>query len=136
VAIQLDRARAKLTSLMSDACSIVYDADGNDSDTLDPTTLHLTPAAPGTTVYSGACRISPMGTGRSTGLESQLGDLDVVLTTYKVAIPFDAAEVAHNAVVTITASADPELVGVPMRVLGAEHTTLLVQRTLICQVIG
>lgn len=135
--VRLDRARAKVVDLMADKCRIFRDPDGNDSDVLDPETLQLVPPEPaGTNYYSGPCRVTLMGTGRSTGIEAPYAETDAVVSTYKVSVPFDAPLVLRNDLVVILDSADFQLRGARMRVLEAQKATILVQRNLVCQLVS
>lgn len=134
--VQLDRAREKLTALMGDTCRVIRDTDGTADDVLDPDTLILEPPDPdASTVYTGQCLVTPMGTGRTTGVESSIGDTIVVIGAYKVHLPYDSPVVLRNDRVIILTSEDPQLVGLSLRVVEPERTSFLVQRVLLCEVI-
>lgn len=121
------RGQALAESLMTDTCTITRAGAGER--TFNATTNSYTDPAD-TTVYTGACRVKPSALSGNT--TAQAGEREVSLWPYSVSIPF--AETAElDDVVTVTASADPSLVGRTLRVRSVARGTYLTARRLDCE---
>lgn len=122
----LTAAREVARRQCTDTCTITFDASGVDDDVLNPDTLELSkPGGDDTTVYSGACLI-----GQSQAAEAEVGDGYVAATRRIVRLPFDAPLPSVGSILTVTASADADLVGTRHRVVSAEPRSVYVFRTL------
>lgn len=88
--------------------------------------------ATATTIYQGRCRIQdvqPFGGARV----QQFGGRPVTTSGYFAVLPADAAQVRIEDTVTITASADPQLVGRSMRVTEVLVDTFHAHRRLLLE---
>lgn len=113
----LTDGRSAHEGLMVDACTIARSTAA----TLDRTTGNLTPGTP-TPLYAGPCRIKPQRTPAPT----EAGEKRAVVARYELALPFGAvpSQPLHLAdVVTMTASADPRLVGQVMTVMAVDYSS-------------
>lgn len=105
----LARARADRQTLMRETCRVERGTRG----ALDPATGRYTPTS--TVVYNGRCDVKPLAAGADSAV---VGERDVVLRRYDAALPFDTlGTIAVDDVLTVTASADPRLVGRPLTVV-------------------
>jgi hypothetical protein len=125
-ALDLGTARARAESLMSSTCTIRARATGEP--TTDSTTGAVTPAV-GATVYSGKCRVRPAGTQGST---AEAGGAEVFTFDYLISVPFSVTGVAEGHRLTVTASADPALVGVTLEVQKVDRGEHITARRLSC----
>ncbi|MCW2899703.1 MAG: hypothetical protein JWO67_1968 [Streptosporangiaceae bacterium] len=103
--------------LMVDACTITRPG----TPTLNRTTSQLTPG-PATTLYSGPFRIRPQRTPSPT----EAGERRQVVARYNAALPFGAlpsGALRIGDVVTVTASADPRMVGQTMTVMAIDYAS-------------
>jgi hypothetical protein len=101
--------------LMVDACTITRPG----APTLNRTTSQLTPGS-ATTLYTGAIRVRPQRTPSPT----EAGERRQVVARYNAALPFDALPAGAlriGDVVTVTASADPRMVGQAMTVMAVDY---------------
>lgn len=88
----------------------------------DPNTGEVT-ATPGAPVYSGKCRVRPAGTQGST---LTVGGAEAYTFDYVISVPFSATAVTEGQRLTVTASPDPALVGITVKIektLRGEHLT-------------
>lgn len=92
--------------------------------------------APATTVYTGVCRVRTRSLGFLRDRVAEEGDAQMVVWPYMVAVPASVTDVRVYDVVTITASNDPALVGVTMRVRIAGLGTNVTARKLDCEEIA
>ncbi len=118
-----ERGRAAAARLMQDACTIATAA----------TRTGVSSSTPGTTVYSGACRVQEAQEPALSGTDGK--DAPAWGAQRKlVSIPISSIAVDVGDVVTITASAqDADLVGRTFRVLAVSSKTHLTARRLECQ---
>ena len=81
--------------------------------------------APGPVVYEGRMRVQ-----RSRNQAGAIpgGQQDMQVATHVGAIPWDAPTIRPGHTITVTASVDPAMVGVPLVVTDVEHSTLLTAR--------
>lgn len=101
---------------------------GGGSGTLDPVTGDWTPAA-ATTIYTGDCRVRAA----STMVREQLivfGDISTTVTRHIVSLPHDAPLVNIGDVFSLTATNDPEILNVAMRVVAVVSKSILMYRQL------
>lgn len=100
--------------------------------TIDPDTGVFTPPA-ATTVYDGQCRVRKP----TTALEQEIvfGDVNVTVSRYVVSLPHDAPLMSIGDVFTLTATDDPEILGVPMRVAVVVGKSVLMYRHIGVEVI-
>lgn len=112
---------------MVDECTITRAGVG--APVFDPATGTYTDPAP-TTQYQGKCRVKPRDL---VDRVVQAGDQPTSIWPYLVSIPFGAADVTVDDVITITASADPTLVDRELRVRSATRGTNITARRLGCE---
>lgn len=103
---------------------------GGAEPTTNPTTGAVTWGS--TTVYEGIARIRPQSI--SEAQAQFAGEAADLLDEYLVAVPMSATGVRVNDTFTATASADPSLVGLPMRVVGVVRGTAVTARRLRCRI--
>lgn len=120
---QLASMRATVDSMLPDRCAIRHPgstvfADGNYTTT------------PGAVVYEGPCRVHPQG--RSDTVV-QAGEEPVTQRTYDVTLPSSASGIEVDHVLTVSESADPDLVGRPLRVRNVMVASVHVQRRLVVE---
>lgn len=125
-ALDLVTARSRAESLMTSTCTIRARSMGR---TTNPTTGEVTDT-PGATVYSGQCRVRPVGTQGST---AEAGGAELFRFGYLVSIPFAEADVVEGHRVTIDASPDAALVGVVVEVQRVDRGEHITARRLFCQ---
>jgi hypothetical protein len=98
-------ARAAAEAEMKSTCTITRDGDGDR--TWDEATGTYTDP-PRVTVYSGKCRIRPAAT---WGRPVEAGELRIMLSAFRVSVPFGVTGVAVDQKVKIDTSPDPALAG-------------------------
>jgi hypothetical protein len=98
-------ARAAAESLMTSTCTITRDGDG-ERIWNEETGSYTDP--PRVTVYSGKCRVRPAAT---WGRPAEAGELRLMLSAFRVQLPFAVTGVAVDQQVKIDASPDPALAG-------------------------
>lgn len=86
-------------------------------------------ASAGASLYSGKCRVKPANV---QDRQVQAGERSVQVWPYVVSVPMSATGVGVDAVVTVTASADPELVGQVLIVKDVTRGTNVTARRLGC----
>jgi hypothetical protein len=111
---ELAAMRATVSAALPDSCTI----GARGEPTFDTTTGTYTEGAV-VAVYTGPCRVRVSG--MRGDLVVQAGDEPVTLRTYDATLPWDATGVAVDHILTVTASADPELVGRSMRVRDVQY---------------
>src|SRR5687768_11558344 len=109
---------------MPDSCTITR-ASGEP--VFDENTGRYTDPEPDT-VYSGACRIAPLGTQDRATI---FGDKAVDLVAYQGSFPYDAPLFEKDDRVEVTESADAQLVGRALEVHGFEVKSLQTKRRVI-----
>lgn len=104
---------------------------GTGTGTLDPVTGDWTPAA-GTTIYTGRCRVR-----RPDAQQQQVvfGDISTTISRFVVNLPSNAPLVAVGDVFTLTATDDPEILNVAMRVVSVVAKSVLMYRQLGLEVV-
>jgi len=129
------RGRAAAERLMTDACQIRTPPILR----FNPTTKANDIIGGDELVYAGVCRIRPRDVQES---EREAGDSPVSTWAYVVSIPFGAQHngtpylPAVDQVVTVTASADPTLVGQRLRARQVIQGTHITARRMVCEVYG
>jgi hypothetical protein len=122
---QFAALRTVASSFMVDTCTIATPSttefdDGSYTDT------------PGEAVYSGRCRIRPIGSDQVV----QAGEAPVSLRLFDVWLPYDTVGVEKDHLLTVTVSDDPYMVGRVFRVTDVQggsdgaHRKLQVEDTL------
>lgn len=124
--IDLGSARARAESLMSSTCSV---APPGAVPVTDPVTGDVTFPA-GIAVYTGPCRVRPV-TSRGGGT-IDVGGAEMFSFDYLVSLPFTATGPKEGHRLTVTASADPSLVGVVMEVQKVDRGEHITARRLSC----
>jgi hypothetical protein len=123
---QIVSMRATSDLLLSSACTIGRAPPGEP--VMDPNTgIYTDP--PLDAVYSGACHVRSVGGQRV----AQFGDQPVTLRVATVQLPDDAPLVRVEDVVTVTASPNPLLVGVRMRVVDDPKRARVIARTVMAE---
>lgn len=130
--LDLTGARTTVESLMTDQCTIKFDAGGTHDDVLDPVTLGLTrPANDSTAVYTGKCSVYPESA--LTTVTTVEGGAERALLRYIVAIPAAATIPPVGSLVHLTATADPGMTNAVLRVAAVIGRTRVVVRKLRCE---
>jgi hypothetical protein len=128
VAWVLPDLRAEAEAWMPSTCTIrARDGDW----TTDPDTGEAT-QAPGSTVYSGRCRVRPAG---REAQPQQVGGAEAFVFDYLVSIPFGAegsANVREGMPCTIDSSPDPALAGVELEIQKVDRGEHISARRLAC----
>lgn len=120
------RGRTKAEAIMTDTCTVARIT----GQVLDPGTGQLTPTT--AQVYSGKCRVkAPRGT-TAVG-ETQAGETVVAAVSPVVSLPVTVTAVTEGDRVTVTASNDPDLVGIVLLVKSVQHGTHITARRLLCE---
>ena len=119
-------AQAIAATLLVDTCTVTAAPTG-------PGTLHETTLAVtfpyGAQLYEGPCSVAA-----AKARPTQHGGADVAQAELIVKIPADTpAGIRPGAIVTITASLDPDLVGVDLEVVDVELATYRLTRRLGCR---
>lgn len=114
IASELGSMRETVAAHLPDTCTISTPGQP----VLDKNTGTYTNPA-GAPVYSGPCRVRPAG--QRGDLVVQAGGEPVTFRTYDATIPWDAAGVEVDHILTLTTSADPSLVGRPLRVRDVQY---------------
>jgi hypothetical protein len=123
--LNMPMARAAAESLMGSTCVVHAKSD---EQVTDPVTGRVT-NTPGAVVYSGACRVRPMGTQART---TEAGGAEMFDFDYLVSVPFSATGIAEGMSVTVTASPDPTLVGVNLEIQKVDRGEHITARRLSC----
>ena len=132
IAGALPLLRRQAESMMVDTCTITR-ASG--PPTFDAVTGVYTDPTP-TTVYTGKCRVRTRSLGFLRNREVEAGERETVIWPYMVMVPVTDADVQVLDKVTVTASQDPALVGVTLRVRTAQLATNATARKLDCEEIA
>lgn len=124
------RARTAAELLMEDTCAITRDPQFVADSTLDTATGSLT-TGPTSTIYAGACTVTPVTRQQA---ETDEGGAPLLRLDYRASIPVDAPEVAVGDVLTVTASVrDAQLVGQRFVVRATPVSTNAYQRPLLVE---
>jgi hypothetical protein len=123
-ALDLVTARARAESLMTSTCSI---APRGAEPVTDPGTGEVT-FPPGVAVYTGKCRVRPSGQGST----SEAGGAEVFVYDYILDVPFSATGIRSGHKATISASPDPDAVGLQLEVARPYPGDQIVRRRLFC----
>lgn len=108
-------------------CTIVRD-DPSATPTFDPATgTYTDPAA--ITVYTGRCLVMPVGQNQV----SQFGDGPTSLRQYQVTLSGLSVTIHVEDLLTVSATADPDLDGLQLRVLDVRKSSLPTNRRLVCE---
>lgn len=119
------RGQAFAEQQMTDTATITGPAG---TPTFNATTGAYTPS-PGATLYTGKCRVKPQNVVDRT---VQAGERPVHIWPYVVSVPMTATGIPVDATVTVTASADPDLVGQVLTVKDVARGTSVTARRLGC----
>jgi hypothetical protein len=127
----LERARKKIESFMTDACTISRDVQGVYDDTLDEYTGEITSPPDDTDViYVGNALILPAGIGRNEGAQGQPVEL-LGKRTYRCYIPLSVTTITvHDVLLVRSCMRDPGLVGRSFIVRGTYAATFAIAREL------
>lgn len=94
------------------------------------TTTGLYASATPTVVHAGlACRVRP----QSAGKDDQVGGLHETLGRYVGTVPFDAAGIEVDMMLTVTTGTDSELVGRPLRIVDVSWSEWRIDRRLVLE---
>lgn len=128
--MNLGTARRLVEKHLADSCVIRRDRSGVYDDVLDMGTGKLLPRPlDPEVVYDGPCLVSPVGIGQTVE-----GARVMERKGYRVRLPHDAPAILRGDQLTVTKSADPELVGAALAVTdSSQGATLDVGCTLSCQ---
>lgn len=110
---------------MTDSATITAPAG---APTFNSTTGAYT-ASPGATLYTGKCRVKPENV---MDRQVQAGERPVQIWPYTVSVPMTVTSIPVGATVTVTASADPDLVGQVFTVKDVARGTNITARRLGC----
>lgn len=124
---ELGQLRTDEEALMPDACTVTR--KGAEAPVFDENTGQYENPEP-TTVYSGACRISPLSMQDRAIL---FGERAVDLVTYQGTFPYDAPVFKKDDVVEVTESADDQLVGRALEIHSFDVKSLQTKRRVVLQ---
>lgn len=96
---------------------------------LDPDTGNLTPSV--TTVYDGVCRVRAPNLAEQTAI---FGGTVATTIRYVVSIPWTAPAIKIGDVVKLTATEDPQLAEMELRIVSVNASTYVMRRTLGAEV--
>jgi hypothetical protein len=129
--MNLDSAQRVLEREMVDAVTIVRPGRDADAGTFDNGTGTYTASAADTTIYSGKAMVTTYAAEPRSRTE---GGGEIKENTYTVRLPLDAAQVAENDVVTVTASLrDDQLPGKELLIVSVNYTTFAVSRKILAE---
>lgn len=87
-----------------------------------------------TTVYSGGCRLSRLGTDQQ---QVPVADRAVSIGDYRITVVAAAADIRVDDWVKMTACPDDErIVGAVLRIRAVQFSSLRAQRDLVCELVG
>lgn len=118
-----ERAQRQALSMMTDACTV---GRVGTTRVYNPATDSYNVVT--TTVYSGVCRVKPAG----SDTVSNVGEQTVSRWPYTVSLPVTATPAVDDQV-TVTASGDPALTGLKLRVRSVVKGTNVSARRLGCE---
>lgn len=130
IAGALPRLQTEAETMMTDTCTITRPGEP----VFNPTTGTYT--TPSTTVYTGKCRVRTRSVGFLRDRLAEAGEMQDVIWPYIVAVPMSVTDVQVLDEITITASKDPALVNVSMRVRIAALGTFANARKMDCEEIA
>lgn len=117
---KLDRPRKRVETLMVDTCLITHDTSGSLDVTWNPDTLAPNVPGPDATLYNGKCLVKMAHANyRFVPPETLQGRI----YTHEALLPWDAPAPTIGDTFTLTATADPALLNVPMQVVGVIDTS-------------
>lgn len=119
--------QAAAEQLMVDSCTITRAGARGSFDS----TTGTYSAAAADTRYTGKCRVKPSALSANQAV--QAGERAVSLWPFTVSVPIAVDNVELDDIVTVTASADPSLVGHRLRVRSIARGTYLTARRLDCE---
>lgn len=127
----LENARRKIESFMTDECAILRDVEDVYDDIIDEDTgLIVDPDENESVVYSGGCLIIPAGIGQNEGAQGQPVEL-MGLRTYRGFIPREILNVeVHDILVVTSSERDEDLVNRRFTVRGVKASTFAIFRQL------
>jgi hypothetical protein len=108
----LERARQRVLTTLTDTCSITNDPGGHYDDVFNETTGQLDPTGQIVTVYSGVCSVRSMQVSPRVPLHEEIGGQVLANLMYRITLPAEGTEgVTPGQTVTVTACSDSSLVG-------------------------
>lgn len=113
-------------TLMADQATITRPGG---TDTFDPNTGVLTPAA-GSVVYTGRCRMMQPS---AQGVTTQFGEQQVTESKYVACFPADCADAQIGDLITFTESADPDVLDRSFRITAVPASTFVVYKGYPCE---
>jgi hypothetical protein len=122
------RGRRLIESMMRSTCTV---RELSSSSAVDPDSGQVTPV-PGAIVYSGKCRVRPLGNQSQT---QDAGGAEVFSFDYLVSLPFNSggsADVREGMTCHIDSSPDPALAGVDVEVQKVDRGDDITARRLFC----
>lgn len=119
----------------ADRCRITRDEQGTDDDTLDPSTLALTPpTGDKVMVYEGPCKLSASRGGVRTSERSlSEGGTNQWSRSYTLGLPLSAPLTRPADDVEMLASRNPMNVGLELRVIGPTFGTTKLSQQVECE---
>jgi hypothetical protein len=119
------RGRILIESQMTSTCSI---APPGAEPVTDPDTGEVT-FPPGVAVYTGKCRVRPMGTQSQT---VEAGSAELFEFDYQVSVPFAAVGIREHMLLTIDSSPDPDAAGLVLEIQQVARGEHITARRLLC----
>lgn len=127
----LERARLRVESFMTDTCVITRDAQEVYDDIIDENTGLITKPSPdATTLYDGPCLLISAGIGQAEG--AQGGAIELLgQRTYRGYLPLSLLGIEAHDILTVTdCLRDPELIGRRFIIRGVYAETFAIFRLL------
>jgi hypothetical protein len=110
--MNLERARQRVITTLTDTCSITNDPGGHYDDVFNETTGLLDSTGQVAVVYNGMCSVRSLQVSPRVPLHEEVGGQVLANLMYRVTLPAEGTEaVTPGQTVTITASSDSSLVG-------------------------
>lgn len=127
----LEPARKKIESFMTDECVILRDVEEVYDDIIDEDTgLLVDPDTNENVVYSGGALIIPAGIGQNEGAQGQPVEL-MGLRTYRGFVPREVLNIeVHDVLVVLASDRDEDLVNRKFTVRGIKASTFAIARQL------
>jgi hypothetical protein len=121
-----DQLRADVEATLPDTCRIERSSGNGAFDENTGTYGSTTP----TEIYEGACRMGSPGLVPS---EVVAGEQQVTQQSYVLTLPASVTTIEVDDTVTMLTSADADLVNRVFRIVGLKHSSIGVQRRVLCE---
>ncbi len=125
----VERGRRAAANLMIDVATVTRPGG---APVFDLNTGLLTPAA-GTVIHEGPCRLRQPS---ATESDTLFGEQQVTLSRFIAVFPHDVAGIEIDDVITLTESADVDMIGVEFKVMMVPLSTFVIYKGYPCEVVA